>query len=555
MAIPPRHWSISARLFALQFAFILLIGTVGVVALALDTRARVDSEAATRSTRVASSIAENPFVIDAVQDPDPTATLQPYAVRLMNVFAVDFVTIMTTDGIRLTHRDPDEIGKPFMGTTAPALEGKTFTETFTGTLGPSVRAATPITADDGEIVALVSVGITVENLTGAFGQRIPAAIGIVAALILVGALASWLLSRYLRRVTWGRGPEEMSRMFAYYESVLHSVREGLVLVDTGGRIVLYNDHAAELLSLPLAASNSDAVPRRASEYGIPAPLAELLESGRNAVDETYLTDERVLVLNQQQAVPPDGRPRSFGTVTTLRDRTEMQLLTGELASTRTMSDALRSQTHEFSNRLHTIVSLIELGRSAEALEFASAENVVSQELADRVLGQIDEPVLAALLLGKSAQARERGVHLLVDVPVALRQTETDPSLLVTILGNLIDNAVDAASDAGNAARAAVGANGPAAAPVPVPDEPWVEVYLALDDGRLVIQVSDSGPGIPPEDVGRAFSRGYSTKEPVEHGRGVGLALVSQSVRRLGGTIEVGEGSVFTVELPRSEVLR
>jgi two-component system CitB family sensor kinase len=537
MVSQPRRWSISARLFALQVAFILLIGAVAVAALALDTRARVDAEAATRSTLVATSIAKNPFVIDAVQDADPSVVLQPYAVDLIDALGVDFATIMTTDGIRLTHRDPDEIGKPFIGTTAPALEGETFTETFTGTLGPSVRAVAPIRADDGEIVALVSVGITVENLAGAFGQRIPAVIVFVAALIIVGALASWLLSRYLRRVTWGRGPEEMGRMFAYYESVLHSVREGLVLVDNDGRIVLYNDQAAELLSLPLGASNADAAPQRASDYGIPAPLADLLASGRTAVDEIYVTDDRVLVLNQQPAVPHDEPPRSFGTVTTLRDRTEMQQLTGELASTKTMADALRSQTHEFSNRLHTIVSLIELGRATEALELASAENAISQELADRVLGSIDEPVLAALLLGKSAQARERGVNLLVDVPAALGRVDLDASLLVTILGNLLDNAMDAA--------ASTESDG----------EPWVEVYLALDEGRFVIQVSDSGSGIAPDEVDRAFTRGYSTKEPGEHGRGLGLALVNQAVRRLGGTIEVGAGSVFTVELPRSEAIR
>src|SRR5207237_10852451 len=119
---------------------------------------------------------------------------------------------------------------------------------------------------------------------------------------------------------------------------------------------------------------------------------------------------RILVVNQALAM---WRDRHLGTVVTLRDHTDLQALTGELDSVRGFAESLRSQAHEAANRLHTVVSLIELGRADQALEFATAELAVAQQLTDRVVGAVREPVLAALLLGKAAQANERGVELVV----------------------------------------------------------------------------------------------------------------------------------------------
>ncbi|KQR20222.1 hypothetical protein ASF79_11680 [Agreia sp. Leaf335] len=531
-----RRVSIAARLFAVQAVFVIVAVGLAVALLALDARGRATADASARSMVTAQAVAHNPFVIEAVQKPDPSSVLQPYAVTLMDDTDVDFITVMAPDRTRYTHRDPEEIGKPFLGTIAPALAGKSFTETYTGTLGPSVRAVAPILGDDGRVTALVSAGITLSQVDAAFWPRVHLLLGAGAVMIAVGALVSWLFSRYLRRVTAGRGAEELGQVFAYYESVLHSVREGLVLVDARGVLVLYNDHAADLLGLTAGGPE-----RPVDELDIPAALKALLLQEEEARDEVFVTRDHVLVVNHQPALPTEaqrgtGRVRSLGTVTTLRDRTELLRVTGELESMRTMSDALRSQTHEFANRLHTIASLLELGRSDEALRFAADELNLSQRLADRVLVSIDEPVIAALMLGKAAQARERGVALKLETHLDPGTQGFEPADVVTILGNLVDNALDAA-----ASGTAPGT------------EPWVEVYLGLGDGEddLVVQVSDSGPGIDHDARDRVFGRGYSTKETDAFGRGIGLALVRQTVARLGGTIELSEhvGAVFTVTLP------
>jgi sensor histidine kinase regulating citrate/malate metabolism len=526
-------WSIAAKLFALQLVMIVALATIAVLWIWADSRADVERDAAAKSLAVAETLAADPFVATALGTTDPSARLQPYAVQVMDDTGVDFVTIMASDRTRYTHRDPEQIGREFLGNIDQALAGDAFTETYTGTLGPSVRAVVPVVDDGDDVVALVAVGVTVSNTQVALGARIATVILAALAMTAIGALIAWLLSRYLRRVTWGRGAEEMSRMFSYYEGVLHSIGEGLVLQDRSNRVVLYNDRAAELLGLRRRTNRGPAVPL--DELELPPAVADLLGRTDAVVDEIAITPTHVLVIDrdvivsrersQRRGGDRDGR---IGAVTTLRDHTELQELTGELETMTTLSDALRSQAHEFANRLHTIIALIELDRAADAAALASSELALSQALADRLLSAVEEPVLLALLLGKAAQASERGIAFDLELPERLEATPLAARDLITIVGNLIDNALDAA----------------AATPAP-----RVEVAVSRDaadahDDALRIAVGDSGPG--PADRERVFDLGVTTKHAAGHG--IGLALVRQTVTRLGGTIEV-EGSRFEVTLP------
>ena len=572
-----RRSSIAARLFALQ--------VVGVVVLALVagawqwTSARTDTEraAAARCTALATSIADNPFVLEALRSDDPSAELEPYALDLMRDTDTDFVTVMTPDRTRLTHPDPAEIGRPFIGTIEPALEGRAFSETYAGTLGPSVRAVVPVRDEGGSIVALVAAGVTVDSVSAALSQRLPLLVGGALATVALGALAAWLLSRHLRRVTRGLGAEELGRVSDHHEAVLHSVGEGLVLVDDRGRLTLANDHAAALLGEPALAADVARRPVPVAELDLPASLAELLRGGGEAQDEVHVAGDRVLVVNQRVAAAPGtarartGAGRRLGTVTTLRDHTELRQLTDELRTMSTLSEALRSQTHEFANRLHTIVALIELGRADEALRFASDELDLGQVLADQVVAAVDEPVLAALLLGKSAQARERAVDLRLHVSPDFGTPRVPVRDLVTVLGNLVDNALDAAAprwaDAGAGTEADVEADTSNRVPNHEPRKnavhgsergssrpATVSVVLARPaPGVVRIAVSDSGPGLPEgRDV---FERGVSTKPGGAEGRGIGLALVAQVARRAGGTVDARStvhGTTITVDLPDDE---
>lgn len=528
-----RNWSIARRLFAANLVFVLFLAAGVGAAAFFDAKARSYAQAGQRMVSLATSIADNPLVAQLAGEANPSTILEPYALRVTADAGADFITIMAPDRTRWTHPNPDQLGKPYIGTIAPALAGTTFVETTAGTLGPSVRAVAPVKDSAGKVVALVAAGVTVSNLDVALNAQLPTIAGFALVMLLAGALASWLLGRYLRRVTLGWGPEQLARLFVYYDSVLHSVHDGLVLVDGHGDLVMYNDQAAVLLGIPTRQEQRGTP--KLSDLRLTPSLAQLLASGRSAEEELHLTDSHLLVVSQQPAVEPGharkGRQRLIGSVATILDHTQMQALDDELRSSKTMADALRAQTHEHANRIHTMVSLLELGRTEQALDFATADLAMTQQLADNVLNTVDEPVISALLMGKISQASERGIELRVHVDGHGGGGTLNAHDAVTVLGNLIDNAMDAA-DAGSTPR-------------------WVEVSLATKAEGIVLEVSDSGPGLDAEAAERLFRKGYTTKGSDGYGRGIGLALVQQAVRRLGGSLSVHShpGAVFTVTLP------
>ncbi|MEW1900872.1 sensor histidine kinase [Streptomyces sp. NPDC086147] len=522
----PRPRSLAGQLFAMQVVLVAVVVAGCAVFAYLTDRAQAEETARRQSTATAAAVADSPSVATAARSADPSAALQPYAESLRRHADVAFVVIMAPDGTRWTHPEPDQIGRTYLGHIEEARRGRIHSETHLGVLGPSVRTIAPVFDADGRVVALVSAGITIERISAQVREQVTALLGMAGAALALGGAGTYVVNARLRRHTHGMNATELSRMHDYHEAALHAVREGLVMLDGRRRIALINDGARELLGL-----DEGVVGRPAAELGLPAPLTGALLSSEPRVDETHLTDDRVLVVSTRPVVGGERR----GTVVTLRDRTELQALSGELDSERGFTEALRSQAHEAANRLHTVVSLIELGRVAEAVEFATAELELAQALTDRVVDAVGEPVLAALLLGKAAQANERGVELVLTEDSRIDDGRVPSALpardLVTILGNLIDNAVEAA---GGTPHARV----------------TVTVAARAGDGELLLRVGDSGPGVRPADRDAVLGRGWSTRGP---GRGLGLALVRQAVSRASGTLALADGTEggaeFTVRLP------
>lgn len=519
----PSRWSVAGQTFALQVLVAALVVGAGLLGAYLQAQRSTTAQATARTTAVAEAVAATPDVVDAVQAPNPTAILQPYAERVRLETGTDFVVIMSTDGIRYTHPDRRQIGKRFIGHIATAAQGGVVVEDYTGTLGPSRRVVVPV-RDGGRVVALVSVGIRKTAVAERLSGQLPGLLLAGLAAALLSGLGTALVARRIRRQTHGLGEQQLQEMYEYYDAVLHAVTEGLLLTDLEGRLRLANDEAFRLLGLP-----ENAQGRPVADLGMAEPLVAALTDADPREDELHVTDARVLVLNKAPAV---RHGRRLGFVVTLRDRTDLEDLTGELDSARGLTEALRSQAHESANRLHTVVSLIELGHADRALEFATDELAASQVLTDRVVASVQEPALTALLLGKAAQAGERGIDFEVGDGARWPEGVAPARDVVTIVGNLVDNALDAVATAKGARR--------------------VRVDAHVDGGYAVLTVEDTGPGLPPGEVERAFQRGYSTKQAAGEGRrGLGLALVAQSVQRLGGELRVEgpPGARFVVRIP------
>ena len=535
-------WSLARRILALQAVVLVVVLGALLAALLVDTNAETERTTGDRVTAVASTVAAAPSVRAAVtatypageEITGPSAAMQAYAEDVRTQTGADFVVVMSPDGIRYTHPDPAQIGQEYLGSRDAALAGGIGIETYTGTLGPSIRAIVPV-RDNGEIVALVSVGVTVDHLDEATNRRIWL-IGLVAlGALLVGFVGSLLIARWVRRQTLGMGPRELASLFTYYDAVLASVHEGMVLLDRDGRIVSVNAEGRRLLGL-----TDDAVGKTAVQAGLPAQVAALIDDPDSLTDELALSDDRVLLISRRPVLVRDN---PSGAVITLRDHTELASLTGELDRVQGFSDALRAQAHESANRLHTVISLIELGETDHALTFAVAELQTAQNLADRVLTGVGNPAVAALLLAKSAQAAERGIELSVRAGSYLPPDAAPDQELVTIVGNLVDNAFDVLS-------------GMSATDGDRRVEVAGEVLEGVGENEIPgvqITVTDTGPGLTEAQARSVFVRGWSTKSArgPAGDRGLGLALVAQAVARCGGTItaEPGPGAKFLVRLP------
>jgi sensor histidine kinase regulating citrate/malate metabolism len=350
-------------------------------------------------------------------------------------------------------------------------------------------------------------------------------LGLASALGIGGSL---LLARRVKRQTLGLEPVEIAGLVEHRDAMLHGIREGILGLDLRGRVTLVNDEAIRLLRIP-----GDAVGRTLADLHVGEEMRDALLSGDVERDRAVATAGRVLVVNR---LPIASHGRRIGSVTTLRDRTELLELRRELDLTRHVTDTLRAQAHEFSNRLHTIAGLIELGEAEEAVRFVHRISSSRSELTDAVMTAVRDPSVAALLIAKASQAAELGVELRIAPDSALPVLEADLSGdVATVVGNLVDNAMDAASTAA---------------------QRWVEVGLGVVDGDVDIVVRDSGPGVPPGMEREVFRRGVSTKHGPSGERGIGLSLVHLVCTRRGGEVAASSegGSTFTARLPAGPAL-
>jgi two-component system CitB family sensor kinase len=503
----------------------VVVAVAVLVAGAFAVRAASDRTTEQQRERVLSvgeALAASGEVRAALRTDDPSRLLQPLAERIRRTSDLGFVVFMSPAGVRYSHPKPERIGGHFVGTIAPAQAGRAFTETTTGTLGPSVRSVVPI-RDGGEVTGLVSVGVLQEAIAHQVSDQLPGLVASLAVALLVGAALSLLVARRVRRQTRGMDPDELTALYDHHDAVLHAIREGIVVVGRDDRLLLANGEARRLLGL-----SEDDVGRPIAELVDEPSLVATMRGGADAGEGLHVVGGRVLVTGHR---PAERDGRRIATVTTLRDRTELEGLVRELATVRGLADALRAQAHESANELHTVVGLVELGRHEDAVAFATRRIGVTQDEVDLVQERVGDPALAALLLAKAAACRERGVHLVLDdgsdLPAGLLPSED----LVTIVGNLIDNALDALAG---------GAGG------------RIEVRLVAEGGRVRLQVRDDGPGIPPEALEHLFEPGWSTKPGTgTRSRGLGLALVSTAAARLGGGVraENDGGAVLTVDVP------
>lgn len=504
----------------------VLLGAVAVLA-AVQSADSFRETQGRRMLTVAEDVASVPTVRAALQG-GRYDLLPAFARSAENLSGADEIEIVDAGLVIRTSPDPARERARFEPGPSTAPAGRAWVGSPDGR---SVVAQVPVIDDRGAVAGLVSAGIRAPSLWESFARARVETLALLGLALGVGVAGSLLLARRVRRQTLGLEPDEIVELVQRREAMLLGIKEGVVGLDTADRITLLNPVARELLELP-GARPGDHI----DALGLDDRLREVLTGAAEGEDQLVLRDTRALVLNRMP-VRLDGR--EVGAVVTLRDRTELTTLQHRLDASHTVTDTLRAQAHEFSNRLHTIAGLTELGEHDEVRRFVAGIVAATEEWRRAVSARVGDPATAALLVAKSSQATERGVELVLAPDTRLDPTGPgrDPELsadLVTVLGNLVDNAIDAAAGADGPRRVEVGLAGGGE------DEVWVEVR-------------DSGPGVAAEVAEEVFRAGFSTKAAEIGGRGLGLALARQACLRRGGTITVrpvtGAGAIFEATLP------
>ncbi|WP_371830414.1 sensor histidine kinase [Antrihabitans cavernicola] len=521
----------SGRSLAGQFLLFQLV----VVAVVLGAVAAVSVHQSTTEFRqlrgqrmisVAENLGSTPIVPDQIDNPMVESVLAPEVDRALNLSGADLVEIVSPAGIVEVSSDPTRVGARAELGSSDVRQGRSWSGDVTIDGTHSIVGHVPMLNSAGTVLAIISVSEgypSIWELLSGAGARLLLYLGLGAVL---GLLGSSLLARRIKRHTRGLEIDEIASLADHREALLHSIREGVVAVNPDGVITLLNDSAQELLEL----SDAD-VGKRLDDVALDPSIREFLLSGDGGRDTVIATPSRVLALNRR---PATSQGQLIGTVTTMRDSTELASMQSQLTSHKSVTDTLRAQTHEFANQLHTISGLAQLGEYDAVTDFVGTLTRRRAEISDAVTQRISDPAVAALLIAKTSLAAESGVRL--ELNPASRLGALEPAMstdVITVLGNLIDNAVDVSEGA---------------------DKASVAIGIRNHDG-LVIDVTDSGPGVPIDKRETIFARGVTSKTEVPGGRGIGLALVRLVSAQHGGTVEISDapsgGAVFTVTLPRT----
>ena len=526
-------WSPRRRGISLAGQFLVLQVTVLLAVLAVSSVVSVrQADADFRDTRgsrlraAAENLAGTGGVRTGLAEPTPPQSLASYAARTLTIYGASAVYLARPDGTVVASADPTANGETLDLGDSTVQDLRAWTGDVDDRGERSIAAQVPVIGNRGQLIGIAMVAESYPTIGARARGVLPDLVTFLGIGLALGVAGSWLLARLIKRRTRGLEPEEISALADQREAVLHAIREGVVAVAPDGTVTVMSDSARELLGLDV-----DGAGRRVSELGLEPRVADALAARDDVRDEVLVVGGRVLVLNRNR-VRDAGRV--VGTVTTLRDRTELLAMQSELSARESVTETLRAQTHEFNNQLHTISGLIQLGEYDELSAWIGAVTRRRAEITDAVTSRVDDPAVAALLIAKVSLAAERGVG--IELAEDTRLPRLDPDLAAdvgTVLGNLVDNAVDATVAAGGST---------------------VSVRLRDDgDDLVVVQVADSGAGVPPDDAADLFRRGYSTKPSDASGRGVGLALVQVVCERRGGAVSVhnDRGAVFTARLPRT----
>lgn len=480
---------------------------------------------------VAEAIAQSPLLSVKSSDIHNSAVLTEYLDSLRDTLEdIDVISVVNRDTVRLYHSNHELIGSVYDGTLPSFRENSQgyYATTDNGPSGMQRRAYAAIYDEDGNYAGFVMAIMLMENIKAETVQIVLIFTLITIVAILIELLISAELSGKIKKSLLGYEPDVFTSMFRMRDNILESLDEGIVAVDSDGEIQFMNKSATEMLTND--SGEESLIGKDITSLSKSIPSLNLLCSP-DASHSVSSADDNILI----DAIPIKENDSVIGTVGILHDRKEYTKLMEDLTGTRYLVDSMRANNHDFTNKLHVILGLIQMEMYSEATSYIQNITMVQRETISKVMNCINEPAVAALLIGKIARASELNVKFVLREGCYYSSADISiPSeILVTVIGNLIDNAFESMND--------MNYNG----------QKELLFGMYSKPGALLITTDDTGSGIEEGNIDRIFENGFSTKG---NGRGTGLYQVKKLVENAGGNINVesqeGVGTSFTVSFKK-----
>lgn len=484
---------------------------------------------ASNITSVARLVANSEVVIDGLKGERSEIEIATYASEVESLTGTDFVVVLDMNLMRKSHPIESVIGGTFSNPedAAAALEGEEYITYAEGVMGMGKRVFTPIWSEDGSQIGVVVVGVSIE----AVNQAILSGRSIIYYSMLIGLslgiMGATILGRHVKTILFNLEPFEIAKLLKEREAMLDSVKEGVIAVDRDLKVTLINGEVKKILN------TNDMTPEIMEHY-ISEYLPYFQQVLNTGQEQLHIEEEIRQIPVIFNCVPITLEGKVVGALGTFQDKTELKRMGEELAGIQLYTDTLRAQSHEFMNKLHVLLGLVQLKDYDKLSMYIQQVVYQSEAEVNFIVDKIKSPVFAGFLLGKYCKAREENIEFVLTENSFLPEIQNTDLVhqLVEIVGNLINNGMEAVANA---------------------PQKKMTLFICYEENQIQIEVTDNGSGIERHIRESIFEKGFSTKG---ENRGLGLFMIQQTIRSLKGDLElytiIGKGTTFKVSIPYTE---
>lgn len=523
--------SLFSKIIFLVSIIVLLCLTIGSILFAIMVQEIIDEKLGNKALIVAKIAAQDKRIIAAFESTNPSILIQPIAEELRLLSGAGYVVIGNLANIRYSHHLEEEIGRE-MGTSNDVVfnEHRSIIYKGTGVSGDALKAKAPIFNEQGDLIGVASVGFLTEQIIEEWIEYLYKVSQLFIIPLLLGIIGAYIVAKSVKKMIFGLEPEEISYLFTEKEAVLESIHDAIIAVDIHGKVVSINKSARQHLALPTTINSIQDL----NFQNLYAIYLETIQTGIDQQNRKVLLHNKIFILDTSLVYDQE---KLKGMVFTFRPIHEVEQMTEEILKIKEFAEHMRAHNHEFLNKLNIIYGLLKLNETDKAIDLIAHEVKDRQDLIAFLIDSVNEPLIAACLLGKTNRARELKVGFFIEPESELLALPAsfDSHSFVSILSNIIENAFEAAHEK----------NGP---------EAYVKIAFTDIGQDIVFDIEDNGRGISIEEERVIFEEGYSTKKCAQN-HGLGLTIVQNNIKLLNGELQLGQsdlgGARFTIIIPKA----